>query len=1302
MLKKLFFSICLVSTLWATAQKEANIWYFGSYAGLDFNSGTPIALTNGKLSTQEGCATISDSNGDLLFYTDGTTVWNKNHQVMLNGTGLKGHTSSTHSALIVPKPNSSSIYYIFTVDQYGDPNGFRYSKVDLQLDGGLGGIVSTEKNIFMLPDLVTEKVTAVKHANNNDYWVVSHKFNSDEFVAFQITDTGINFNPVVSKSGAYVGDHFNRAIGAIKISPNGKKLACANGIYIGGSELELFDFDTSTGIVSNPITIKSNNYPGESKDVVFYGVEFSQNSNCLYASAQNYVSFFEQHNFIFQFNLLAGSNTDIINSKVEIYKTLNIDLGALQLATNGKIYVSVYESTYLDAINNPNELGAGCNYQVDAVFLNGKTARVGLPPFIQSYFNIQDVIFEDVCFGDTTAFSLPDTVDAVVWDFGDPVSGVNNMSTDFDPVHVFLNPGTYDVSVTATVGTETATKTATVTIYDVPTATQPTDLLICDDNNDGIFSFDLTQQDSVVLNGQDPSIFEVVYYASMLDFTNNQPISDPTGYSTMVAYAPENIIASIRNKNNVSCEDITNFNVQVFESPTPNQNITNLAVCDNTSFGTDDDGLVQFDLTKKESEILNGQSAIDFDIKYFTDSSMLNEITTPSKYENTNISETIYIQVLNKLNPLCVGTTSFEIEVLELPIINPIVDLKQCDDDLDGFSAFNLNEVIPKITTNAINETIAFFENQADAESSNNQISNVTNYVNQTVSSDTVWARVENSDGCYRTSQVNLLVTTTQIPNTFSRDFYVCDDDLDGDSANGISAFDFSNVDAEIQAMFPVNQQLTIAYYKNEADALAENDPIIDITNYRNIGYPNEHRIYVRVDGQLDNDCLGLGAHINLYVEPQPVAFPVFLGRQCDDGDDEEFPFDVSQVESTVLNGQSLNDVTVTYFDENNNPLPSPLPDPFLTSSQMITIRVTNKNVTDGSCYNETQLEFIVDKQPIAFPVENQIACDDGPDDTDGFHDFDTSLIEPTVLNGQTGMEVHYYDALGTELPSPLPNPFVSESQIISVEVINPLNLNCIATTNVAFIVNPLPEFSIVTPQIVCSSDPTFTVVLDPLEDNSLEEYNYEWVYEDGTILSNVPTLTVSTPGTYSITLTKTDGTGCSRTREVFVNASELATITLNDITIVDVSSNKTVTINTNNLEQGDYEFALDNGFSFYQDEPVFENVSSGIHTLYVRDKKGCGTSSIDISIIGFPRFFTPNGDGNNDTWQIAGVNGQFQAHSDIYIYDRYGKLIKQLNPGSNGWDGTFNGQLLATDDYWFSVILEDGREFKGHFALKR
>ena len=166
------------------------------------------------------------------------------------------------------------------------------------------------------------------------------------------------------------------------------------------------------------------------------------------------------------------------------------------------------------------------------------------------------------------------------------------------------------------------------------------------------------------------------------------------------------------------------------------------------------------------------------------------------------------------------------------------------------------------------------------------------------------------------------------------------------------------------------------------------------------------------------------------------------------------------------------------------------------------------------------------------------------------------------------------------------------------------------------------------------------------------------------------------------------------------------ATINMEDITIVELSDNNSITINNenNNLGNVEYEFALDDRFGLFQDEPFFDRVEAGPHTIYVRDKSKCVTVEFDVFILGFPKFFTPNNDGSNDTWQIKGIETDFSNASVVNIYDRYGKLVKQLNAKNGKWDGRFNGSQLPTSDYWFVAQLIDQtgvkRIYRGHFSL--
>ena len=275
--KSILLLLLTISAL-SFSQQEASVWYFGLNAGIKFDpSGAVTPLTDGQLYTSEGCATIADTSGNLLFYTDGVTVYNRNHGIMPNGTGLTGDSSTTQSATIVQKPGTINLFYIFTLDSFAGANGFRYSVVDITLDGGLGAI-TTEKNILVYTPS-NEKIAIVKHPNNIDFWVVTHGWNNNIFYSYLLTSTGLSAIPVISNVGLITDGITENAWGYMKISPDGTKLAICNSHI----NAELLDFNSSNGVVSNPIilnTLQSN--------VGFnYGLEFSQNSEILYLSTIN-------------------------------------------------------------------------------------------------------------------------------------------------------------------------------------------------------------------------------------------------------------------------------------------------------------------------------------------------------------------------------------------------------------------------------------------------------------------------------------------------------------------------------------------------------------------------------------------------------------------------------------------------------------------------------------------------------------------------------------------------------------------------------------------------------------------------------------------------------------------------------------------------------------------------------------------------------------------------------------------------------------------------------------------------------
>jgi hypothetical protein len=381
--------LLLFVPLFSSAQKQGNIWYFGDHAGVNFNTGIPVALTDGatylSLNHSEGTSTISDSSGILLFYTNGEKLWNKNHQVMQNGDSLLGNFSSTQSSIIIPKPASSEFYYVFTLDDKNIDNlqyGFRYSVVDICLNNGLGDIVSSDKNILLL-DSVTEKVAAVKHFNNVDYWILTHKFNSDAFYSYLLTSNGI-INTVIT----HIGTSYNGFQGQLKFFNNGNKIVmCSTDL---SRTLFLFDFNKTTGIVSNQksLTIPYGPFSG------IYAAELSPDDSKLYCS---FVTGTSMGTGIIQYNLNAGGgNVDSINSSVNlIYNRPNYGtIRALQIGIDGKIYmVSLYNTHYLCTINNPNSYGNACNFQDSSVYLGGQEGNEGLPTLIAN-FNYSNTVYD--------------------------------------------------------------------------------------------------------------------------------------------------------------------------------------------------------------------------------------------------------------------------------------------------------------------------------------------------------------------------------------------------------------------------------------------------------------------------------------------------------------------------------------------------------------------------------------------------------------------------------------------------------------------------------------------------------------------------------------------------------------------------------------------------------------------------------------------------------------------------------------------------------------------------------------------
>ena len=440
--KIIVFLFLLCNYNFLNAQNENSKWYFGIKAGLDFMTNPPTILTNSAMHSGDGSSSIADASGNLLFYTNGDTIWNRLHQVMANGTGLLSYQNTSQPTIILKKLGSSNLYYIFNMAPNLYTPSFAYSLVDMNLASGNGSV--TIKNNIIYPNVSSEKLMLVKHCNRKDYWAIIHEYNSANFRAYLLSAAGLNTVAVVSSVGS-VHTGVN-TIGCMKISPNGSKLAISLYNYPGPGKFELYDFNTSNGVVSNPLILA--NFFGAD------GCEFSPDGSKLYATPL-------LGNSLYQYDLCAGSNSAVANSQMSFSASFT---GQLQLATNGKIYLARANQTSLGVINNPNAAGALCNYIDNGQSIAPKKSWPGLPNFINDPLQFSPTAYTFTLgagyFCQSVSFQAPfvntvvstcaassSPLSGLLWNFDDPASAASNTSTALNPTHVFSSPGLHNVKL---------------------------------------------------------------------------------------------------------------------------------------------------------------------------------------------------------------------------------------------------------------------------------------------------------------------------------------------------------------------------------------------------------------------------------------------------------------------------------------------------------------------------------------------------------------------------------------------------------------------------------------------------------------------------------------------------------------------------------------------------------------------------------------------------------------------------------------------------------------------------------------
>lgn len=448
--------------------QEAGLWYFGVYAGVNFNEGEAVAETSQPDVFQSPIspAVICDSTGNIILMTTGKQVYNRNFDLI--GDGLYGHFSCTQPAIILPKPGAVDRYYIFTSDSYRDINGdqgLNYTEVSAG-NAITGSLVSLNNNL--IPDGMNGRITAVKHANGDDFWVITHRWESNEFCVFRVNSSGVDPNYVSSSVGSvHSGD--NNLLGYMKASPDGSRLGV---VLYDNSGVEFFDFDNQTGAVSSAL-ISPPDYTGA------YGFEFSPDGTKAYISTLDYANIIPAFpSQLYQFDL---ESADVFGSATLLAESTDgFRWAGLQLGIDGRIYLAkslnaTSHSENLGVIYNPNRAGMACNYNLlegspdTELSLGGKESFWGLPNVVQSYVDWPHFTYDSICVGDVTTFNINNqaNIEDATWDFADP-SGTSNTSDYLRPEHSFSADGQYQVSVTENYAGNDYTYSESVSVYPLP------------------------------------------------------------------------------------------------------------------------------------------------------------------------------------------------------------------------------------------------------------------------------------------------------------------------------------------------------------------------------------------------------------------------------------------------------------------------------------------------------------------------------------------------------------------------------------------------------------------------------------------------------------------------------------------------------------------------------------------------------------------------------------------------------------------------------------------------------------------
>ncbi|WP_445452351.1 T9SS type B sorting domain-containing protein [Flavobacterium sp. 25HG05S-40] len=898
-----------------------------------------------------------------------------------------------------------------------------------------------------------------------------------------------------------------------------------------------------------------------------------------------------------------------------------------------------------------------------------------------------------------------------------------------------------------------------IRVEPLPTLVPPTTpYTICDQDQDGIATFNLNSLLPGLLGGVGTYI--VTFHETQDDADNNgTSIPNPASYDNIVRYVQT---IYVRAEDAITgCVSVIPLVLNVNPSPVAPVLLDDIVICDTDSNTQNASTIV--DLTQRTADVLAQQpSSGSYTVTYYTNPTDAQigagrEII-PATAHLGDDGDTIWVRVEDALTQ-CFNIGSFQLEINIPLLLTTPTPLSICDDDAtpnNQFTAFDLTVKDAEISQNLNTSgyTVTYYSSYALAQAGGaSDIPDFTNYTNAPShpAVQTLGVVVTSPDGCTSVTSLDIRVLPIPTPRTNPPALTPqCDYNSPGDM---LEVFDLTVNEAYI-ANGVTN--LTFHYFPTRLDAENNTNEIIPATTAL-VG----SNVFIRVENTqvdyLGNRCYVIVEQA-LTVNPLPTVIqPLNPYRACDDDADGITVFDLSnpllapQILGSATTGQLPADYTISYYltavganpatNTGETPLPASYINTTSPTTQTIYIRVVNKATT---CVNATgTLNLVVEDYAVANAVTPYDACDsDTPDPFDGVEVLNLeTLWNAEVLGTQNPaiFLVSYYMVDPTLNPTAIPLSSAEaqayqtdqDTDTIWIKVENSSNSItpfCSAVTQASIRVERKPNPQIQTANGITSICVDFTddTVLRELTLNSgianPADYTFEW-FEVGdmtTVLGTGSSYTVNTAlagggdRTYVVHVTNnySNSLNCDYTSAPFVvrqsGPAVVPTGTTGFVVTNAFSDSQSIVVNIQGYS-ANYQYSLDDGPR--QISNVFENVSFEPHIIHVWDMTdGVAYSCDELEIrfaqtIDYPHYFTPNGDGFNDTWFIRGL--QDQPGATIYIFDRYGKLLKQISAAGIGWDGTYNGHLLPSDDYWFTVdYIEPGtsalRQFKAHFTLKR